>query len=111
MDTWKNIQDQSNGFRMKPSEAAWRRVRQRLDGKKHRVVRLHAGAWAMAASILGLVIVTALLIYQRQHNAPTAFAPRQMETLNPADTDAVAGMALDFTRYLEQNHPDMMQGF
>ncbi len=113
-NTWKNIQNKSKVFRMKPSEDAWNRVSRRLDNKERRVLRLHAGAWAVAASILGLVAITGLWLYRAHVQSKSEFTmhtPAGLELLNPADTDAVASMALDFTRYLEQKHPEMMQDF
>jgi len=118
-DQLKHIREQAESFRMQPSHEAWERVERRLDQQpKGLVRRLSFRHWAAAASVLGLAAIAALLLLRPDQGTQmesaavmeTQQAP-ELEMLNPADTDGVALMAIDFTRFLEHNHPEMMRDF
>lgn len=118
-DQLKHIKEQADSYRIQPSQQAWERVEHRLDQQPQvQVRRLSLRHWAAAASVLGLVAIAALLLFRPdQGTQMEAVAtmetqqPPELEMLNTANTDGVALMALDFTRYLEQNHPEMMRDF
>lgn len=111
---WHHIRQEAEQHRISPRASAWQRLRRRLDkAPASHVQRLPLRAWAMAAAIAGLVAVTTWQLYHatRQDNRALHYAhqPMEMETLNPQDADTVARMAMDFTRYLEKHHPEMLR--
>lgn len=118
-DQFKHIREQAESFRMQPPQQAWERVERRLDQQPKGMVRpLSLRHWAAAASVLGLVAIAALLLFRpdqsTQMESVAAMEMQQapeLEMLDTGDTDGVALMALDFTRFLEQHHPEMMRDF
>lgn len=115
----KHIKKQAESFRMQPSQEAWDRLEQRLDQQPKGIVRhLSLRHWAAAASVMGLVAVAALLLFRPGQSAQMesgAVMERQqapeLEMLDVTNTDEVALMAVDYTRFLERNHPEMMRDF
>lgn len=112
-DILKKIREESGSFRMQPSSKAWDRVRHKFDKKRGRIVRMRPAAWAVAASAVGVVAIAALLWYQSYSNLQQDVAhspsPDQLETLDPAEMDGVAQMAVDYSEYLRQNRPEWLE--
>lgn len=118
-DLLKHIKQQAESHRIQPSQQAWERVEHRLhEQPKGMVRRLSLRYWAAAASVLGLAIISALMLFRPGNSvlsessaaAEMQFAP-EWEVLDTSDTDGVALMAVDYTRFLEQHHPEMLRDF
>ncbi len=113
-DMWSQIKQEAEQYQIHPRASVWQRLRRRLDKAPTHRQRLHAlRLWAVAASITVLAAIAAWQLYQatRPKDTPAvhlAHRPLEMEMLNRQDTDAVARMAMDFTRYLEKHHPEML---
>lgn len=118
-DQLKHIKEQAESYRAQPSQQAWERVERRLDEQPKGVVRrMSFQYWAAAASVLGLVAIAALLLFRPGRSAQmesTAVMEIQqapeLEVLDVANTDGVALMAVEYTRFLERHHPEMMRDF
>lgn len=118
-DQLKHIKEQAESYRVQPSQQAWERLERRLDEQPSAVIRrLSLRHWAAAASVMGLVAIAALLLFRPGQSAgPEAasimetYSAPELELLNPSDTDGVALMAVEYTRFLEHNHPEMMRDF
>lgn len=113
-DNWNNLRDLSENYRPQPPAPAWNRVRDKLDRQKGTVRRINRSMLALAASVVGLLVVISLLtgVWEfsgtARHLSNTP--PASMETINPTDTDAVARMAIDYTRYIHDHYPSWMKG-
>ncbi|HRF39984.1 MAG TPA: hypothetical protein PK198_14435 [Saprospiraceae bacterium] len=119
-DQLKHIKQQAESYRMQPSQQAWERLERRLgEQPKSAVVRrLSLRHWAAAASVLGMAAIAALLLLRPDNSAqPESAAVMEMqqapelEMLDMTNTDEVALMAVNYTRFLERNHPEMMRDF
>jgi hypothetical protein len=113
-DNWNNIRDLSENYRPQPPAHAWNRVRNKLDRQKGTVRRINRSMLALAASVVGLLVVISLLTgiweFSGTNGLLSNSPPANMEKLNSADTDPVARMAIDYTNYLHERYPAWMDG-
>lgn len=103
---WEKIGETSRNFKAQPSGEAWNRVQTRLQNKQKPSILM--STWMKVAAAALLVLGIAGTLYWNQPSPADANPIFTLEALNAEEVDQVAVMALDFTKYIEIHHPDMV---
>lgn len=103
---WEKIGETSRNFKAQPSKEGWNRVQIRLQNKQKPIILM--STWLKVAAAALLVLGIAGTLYWNQSVPTEAESTFTLEALNSEEVDQVAVMALDFTKYIESHHPELV---